>query len=265
MSKTISCLIIDDEPFARKGLRGYIEKVDFLELRGVCENALELNSLLKKEQADLLFLDIEMPYMTGIEFLRQLPAPPKVIFTTAYEKYALQGFELDVLDYLLKPISFERFLKSANKAFDYFRPGQPDSNGQADTVSAQAGTGRTGAQAGSAQAPATSQDYIFVKADNKLEKIVFSEILFVEAMQNYIGIYTTTAKRVIAHLTLKMLQEKLPPDRFIQPHKSYLVAMDKINSIEGNVLHILEYQVPVSKYQKEEVMAKIVLNKLLIR
>lgn len=254
MSKTISCLIIDDEPFARKGLKGYIEKVDFLELRGVCENALELNSLLKKEPADLLFLDIEMPYMTGIEFLRQLPAPPKVIFTTAYEKYALQGFELDVLDYLLKPISFERFLKSANKAFDYFRPGEA---GFAQVGSGQAGSGQTSA--------ATGEDYIFVKADNKLEKIVFSDILFVEAMQNYIGIYTTSAKRVIAHLTLKMLQEKLPPDRFIQPHKSYLVAMDKINSIEGNTLHILEYQVPVSKYQKEEVMAKIVLNKLLIR
>src|SRR5271169_4491910 len=117
----IRCIITDDEPFACKGLQGYIGQIDFLDLRGVCENAIELNSLLKKEPVDLLFLDIEMPYMTGIDFLKQLAAPPRVIFTTAYEKYALQGFELEVLDYLLKPISFERFLRSANKAYDYFR------------------------------------------------------------------------------------------------------------------------------------------------
>ena len=114
MSAKIKCIITDDEPFARKGLQGYIEKIDFLDLKGVCENALELNSLLKNEPADLLFLDIEMPYVTGIDFLKNLAAPPRVIFTTAYEKYALQGFELEVLDYLMKPISFDRFLRSAN-------------------------------------------------------------------------------------------------------------------------------------------------------
>src|SRR5258708_25830828 len=118
---SIKCIITDDEPFARKGLQGYIGQIDFLELKGVCENALELNSLLKREPADLLFLDIEMPYVTGIEFLKNLPTPPRVIFTTAYEKYAFQGFELEALDYLLKPISFDPFLKAANHAFDSFR------------------------------------------------------------------------------------------------------------------------------------------------
>ncbi|HEX9513266.1 MAG TPA: LytTR family DNA-binding domain-containing protein [Puia sp.] len=234
---SIKCIITDDEPFARKGLQGYIGQIDFLELKGVCENALELNSLLKKEPADLLFLDIEMPYVTGIDFLRSIPHPPKVIFTTAYEKYALQGFELEVLDYLLKPISFERFMKSANKAFDYFR-------GQ--------------------QSPAAVQDYIFVKADGKLEKIQFADILFAEALENYVAIYTRE-KKIISHLTLKMLQEKLPTGAFIQPHKSYLVAIGKINSIEGNILHVGAYQVPISKYQKEEVMEKIVNSKLLKR
>ncbi|HWK05289.1 MAG TPA: LytTR family DNA-binding domain-containing protein [Puia sp.] len=239
MSEAISikCIITDDEPFARKGLQGYIGQIDFLELKGVCENALELNSLLKKEPADLLFLDIEMPYVTGIDFLRSIPHPPKVIFTTAYEKYALQGFELEVLDYLLKPISFERFMKSANKAFDYFR-------GQ--------------------QTPAAVQDYIFVKADGKLEKIHFADILFAEALENYVAIYTGE-KKIISHLTLKMLQEKLPASAFIQPHKSYLVAIGKINSIEGNILHVGAYQVPISKYQKEEVMEKIVNSNLLKR
>jgi len=238
MSATrIKCIITDDEPFARKGLQGYISQIDFLDLRGICETAIELNSLLKKEPADLLFLDIEMPYLTGIEFLKQLAAPPRVIFTTAYEKYALQGFELEVLDYLLKPISFDRFLKAANKAFDYFRQ---------------------------QQTPATIEDYVFVKADNRLEKIAFADILFAEALENYVAIYTRE-KKIITHLTLKMLQEKLPAAGFVQPHKSYLVSIDKINSIEGNILHITQYQVPISKYQKEEIMEKIVNSKLLKR
>ncbi len=237
MSLTIKCIITDDEPFARKGLQGYVGQIDFLDLKGVCENAIELNSLLKKEPVDLLFLDIEMPYLTGIEFLKQLPAPPRVIFTTAYEKYALQGFELEVLDYLLKPISFDRFLRAANKSFDYFRL---------------------------QQAPAIVSDYIFVKADSKLEKIAFADILFAEALENYVAIYTRE-KKIITHLTLKMLQEKLPATAFIQPHKSYIAAIDKIASLEGNMLHIAQYTVPISKYQKDEVMEKIVNSKLLKR
>jgi len=237
MSLKIKCIITDDEPFARKGLQGYISQIDFLDLRGVCENALELNSLIKQEPVDLLFLDIEMPYMTGIDFLKNIPSPPRVIFTTAYEKYALQGFELEVLDYLLKPIPFDRFLKAANKAFDYFRQQQTS---------------------------APAEDHIFVKADSKLEKIPFADILFAEALENYVAIYTRE-KKIITHLTLKMLQEKLPAGAFIQPHKSYIAAIDKINSIEGNILHITNYQVPISKYQKEEIMEKIVNSKLLKR
>lgn len=226
----IRCIVTDDEPIARKGLQGYIEKIDFLELVAVCENAIELNSILKQQPVDLLFLDIEMPYMTGIELLKNLSQPPKVIFTTAYDKYALQGFELEVLDYLLKPVSFERFLKAANKAYDYFKL-------------MEAGTQRA--------------DHVFVKSDNKLEKIRFDEILFVEALENYIGIYTAN-KKIVTHSTLKAFQEKLPQQQFIQPHKSYIAALDKINSIEGNVLHIQQYQVPISKYQKEEVLEKII-------
>src|ERR1700729_346490 len=116
----ISCIITDDEPFARKGLQGYIEKIGFLDLKGVCEDALQLSDLLQQQPVDLLFLDIQMPHITGIEFIRALSQPPKVIFTTAFEQYALQGFELDVVDYLLKPISYERFLKAAWKARDFF-------------------------------------------------------------------------------------------------------------------------------------------------
>lgn len=230
----ISCIITDDEPFARKGLQGYIEKIDFLDLKGVCENAIELNSLLKQQQVDVLFLDIEMPYMTGIELLKNLTRPPKVVFTTAYEKYAVHGYELEVLDYLLKPISFERFLKTANKIYDHFQT-----------------------------QPSTS-DYFFVKADSKLEKISVNDILFVEAMENYVAIHLPDRK-IITHLTLKMLQEHLPATSFVQPHKSYLVAIGKINSIEGNTLYVGAFQIPVSKYQKEETLQRILHNRFLKR
>jgi DNA-binding LytR/AlgR family response regulator len=239
MTPKIRCIVVDDEPMARKGLTGYIERIDFLQLAGVCEDAIQLNSLLKQEKAELLFLDIEMPYISGIEFLKNASHAPKVIFTTAYERYAIQGYELDILDYLLKPISFDRFLKAANKAFDFFR----------------------------LQAPAATtagDDYIFVKADSKLEKIPFAEILFAEALENYVAIYTKE-KKIITHLTLKMLQEKLPAAAFVQPHKSYIVAIDKIVSIEGNMLHIAQYEVPISKYQKEDFMERIVNSKLLKR
>jgi len=229
----ISCIITDDEPIARKGLQGYIGKIDFLELKGVCEDAIQLNNLLKQAPVDLLFLDIEMPYVNGIEFLTNAVSPPKVIFTTAYERYAIKGYELDVLDYLLKPISFERFMKAANKAYEFFNTNQEPSS-----------------------------QYLFVKTDSKLEKVNFGEILFVEAMENYVGIYLA-GKKLIIHSTLKALQEKLPVQDFLQPHKSYLINLNHINSIEGNMLHIGEYQVPISKYQKEEVMERILNNKLL--
>src|SRR5688572_26937071 len=161
----IRCVITDDEPFARKGLQGYVEKTDFLELVGVCENAIELNSLLKEKQVDLVFLDIEMPYITGIEFLKSTKHPPKIIFTTAYEQYAIQGFDLEILDYLLKPISFERFLKACNKAHDYFQ----------SRVS-------------------TETDHIFIKVDNRIERVFFDDILFVQALENYIAIHTLDRK-----------------------------------------------------------------------
>jgi len=234
MTPTIKCVITDDEPIARKGLQGYIDKIDFLELAGVCEDAIQLNSLLKQQPADLLFLDIEMPYVSGIDFLKNTPQAPKVIFTTAYEQYAIRGYELDVLDYLLKPISFERFLKAANKAYDYF-----------------------------AGAAGTQDHYLFIKTDNKLEKVNLHELLFVEAMENYVALYTAD-KKLITHSTLKALQEKLPAGMFIQPHKSYLVNMQCIQSIEGNILHVGgKYQIPISKYQKDEVMERIVNDKLL--
>ena len=230
MSGKISCIITDDEPFARKGLEGYIEKIDFFDLKGSCEDAMQLSDVLQKQPVDLLFLDIQMPHITGVEFLRAIRNPPKVIFTTAYQQYAIDGFELDVMDYLLKPIPYERFLKAAWKARDYFALKEQ---------------------------PGITAPYIFVKAGGKLEKITFAEILFIEGMENYLAIYTDS-KKVVTHMTIKSLLEKLPVNQFIQTHKSYVVAIDKINTIEGNTLHIQSYQVPVSKYLREEVLGQIV-------
>src|ERR1700761_9622869 len=211
----ISCIITDDEPFARKGLQGYIEKIGFLDLKGTCEDAIQLSDMLQQQPVDLLFLDIQMPHITGIEFIRALSKPPKVIFTTAYEQDALQGFELDVMDYLLKPISYERFLKAAWKARDYFalRESAP------------------------ATVAAAANPYIFVKVNGKLEKINFDEILFIEGMENYVAIHLP-GKKLITHSTIKSLLEKLPPGQFIQTHKSFIVAINKVETIEGNTLHI---------------------------
>ena len=227
----ISCIITDDEPFARKGLQAYIEKIGFLDLKGACEDALQLSNLLQEKPVDLLFLDIQMPHITGIEFIRALAKPPKVIFTTAFEQYALQGFELDVIDYLLKPISYERFLKAAWKARDYFALREEKSD------------------------PAIP--YMFAKANGKLEKIIFEDILFIEGMENYAAIHLEN-KKLIIHTTIKALLEKLPAGQFIQTHKSYIAAINKVDTIEGNTLHIQKHQVPVSKYLREAVLGQIV-------
>lgn len=230
----LKCIITDDEPIARKGLQSYVERIDFLELVGVCEDAIQLNNQLKSQQADLLFLDIEMPYMTGIELLNSLSNPPKVIITSAYAEYAIKGYDLEVSDYLLKPISFERFLKAVNKVYD---------------------------QLISSQTPVV-QDYLFVKTSLKLEKIRFNDMRFIEGVENYVAIYTSDGK-IITHTTLRTILQKLPPERFVQVHKSYLVNIDKIDSIEGNLLGIGKNKIPLSRTYKETALEIILKNKLL--
>ena len=230
----LKCIITDDEPIARKGLQNYVERIDFLELVGVCEDAIQLNNQLKSQQADLLFLDIEMPYMTGIELLNSLSNPPKVIITSAYAEYAIKGYDLEVSDYLLKPISFDRFLKAVNKAYD---------------------------QLISSQTPVV-QDYLFVKTSLKLEKIRFNDMRFIEGVENYVAIYTSDGK-IITHTTLRTILQKLPAERFVQVHKSYLVNIDKIDSIEGNLLGIGKNKIPLSRTYKETALEIILKNKLL--
>lgn len=230
----IKCIITDDEPFAVKGLKSYIDKVDYLDLLGACENALQLDAMLKHELPDLLFLDIEMPHISGLDYLASLKNPPLVVVTSAYEKYALKGYELNVLDYLLKPISFERFLKAVQKAADYLN--QPPRS-------------------------ATMTDYFFIKTGQKIERIKLDELVFVEGMQNYVKV-NTLSETFITHLTLKKVAELLPPERFIQTHKSFILAADKVRSIEGNEVKTDRGMVPISKLWRERVLELLLNHRL---
>ncbi|WP_455640446.1 LytR/AlgR family response regulator transcription factor [Parabacteroides sp.] len=231
----IKCIITDDEPMARKGLRGYIEKIDFLTLVGECEDAIQLNTMLKTGQVDLIFLDIEMPEMTGLELLSNLTNPPKVIIVSAYEQYALQGYEFDVVDYLLKPVSFDRFLKSANRIHELLQTEQKEDN-----------------------------DYIFVKSDKQLKKILLRDILFIESMENYVIIQTVSSKEIV-YTTLKQLHDSLPQDIFLQTHRSYIVNINQVNAIDGNQLNISSYKVPVARNLRDNIFNLILNNRLITK
>lgn len=235
MSMKIKCIITDDEPMARKGLRRYIEKIDFLTLVGECEDAIQLNTVLKTQQTDLIFLDIEMPDMTGLELLSNLKSPPKIIIVSAYEQYALKGYEFDVVDYLLKPVSFDRFLKSVNKVHDLLQKEQKDGN-----------------------------DYIFVKSDKQLKKIQFKDILFIESMENYVIIQTIASKEIVYN-TLKQINESLPQDIFQQTHRSYIVNIDQVNAIDGNQLNVNSYKIPVARNFRDNIFNLILNNRLITR
>ena len=239
---TIKCIIIDDEPLARKGLKEYIADTNFLGLVGEFDNALKAADTISKGEIQLLFLDIQMPKITGLDFFKSLQQPPPVIFTTAYPQYALEGFEVNALDYLVKPISFDRFLKAALKAREYYEVREKNV-----LESASASTG-----------------YFFIKSDNKLIKLFFADILMAEALQNYVVIHTKD-KKYITYLTFKSVEDYLPADQFIKTHKSYIVAAAKIDSIEGNDIRIGHHHVPISRNLKEEVMEKLVNGKYLKR
>ena len=239
---SINCIIIDDEPLARKGLKEYITDTDFLQLAGEFDNPLKATEAISKGEVQLLFLDIQMPKITGLEFFRTLKQPPPVIFTTAYPQYALDGFEVNALDYLVKPISFDRFLKAALKAKEFYEVREKNS-----VLASSAGT-----------------EYFFIKADNKLVKLDYEEVLFAEALQNYVVIHTT-GKKYITYLTFKAVEDYLPGNRFIRTHKSYIVAAAKIDSIEGNDITIGQHHIPISRNLKEEVMEKLLKGKFLKR
>lgn len=232
----IKCIITDDEPIARKGLKRYIGKIDYLTVIGECEDAIQLNTMLQSVQPDLLFLDIEMPHLTGLEFLASLRNPPKVIITSAHKEYALQGFELDVVDYLLKPIPFQRFLKAVNKVHALMEGELPEKKKE--------------------------DEYIFVKSEKQLKKIYLKEILYVESMENYIIIHTLSSKEIV-NTRLKSVLASLPEKYFLQVHRSYVVNLSQIKAIEGNQLLIAGDKIPVTRTLREQVYKAIINNRLI--
>ncbi len=237
---SIRCVIIDDEPLARKGLCEYINETNFLSLQGEFDSPLKAADLITSGTAQLLFLDIEMPRISGLDFFKTLMHPPPVIFTTAYPQYALEGFEVNALDYLVKPFSFDRFYKAAMKAKEFYEV--RESNQQEEKGS----------------------DFFFIKADQKLVKIFYDDILYAEALQNYVVIHTA-ARKYMTYLTFKSVEDYLSSDKFLKVHKSYIVAASKIDSIEAGDIRIGQIHIPISRNQKEEVMEKLLKNRFLKR
>lgn len=240
----INVIIVDDEPLAQDIVETFVTQVPQFNLVAKCSNALEANEVLRKNDIDLMFLDIQMPQITGIEFVKTLKNPPEIVFTTAYSNFAVEGFELNALDYLVKPISMERFLKTANKAIEKIE-----------------------AENTNVVAPDTSkkEEYFFVKADKKLVKVNFDDIVYIEGLKDYV-IIRMEANRVITLQTMKSLESKLPEDKFKRIHRSYIVNLDQINAVEGHMVEVLEKgqakHLPIGKSYRDSLLKMINKNKL---
>ncbi|MBS1603119.1 MAG: response regulator transcription factor [Bacteroidetes bacterium] len=224
----MSCLVVDDERLVRELLEDNIRQIPYLRLAGSCKNALEAAELLQRQPVDLLFLDIRMPRLTGLQFLQSLQDPPLVILVTAYEQYALEGFNLNVVDYLLKPFAFERFLKACNRAYDLFKlKGTPDSGGVEE---------------------------FFVHVEYTLVKIVVSDIAFVEGLKDYIRIHLVSSpKPVLTRMSMKAIEEKLPAAAFVRTHKSYLVAARRITAIKRDFICLGPIDIPIGEAYKRNI------------
>ena len=253
--RLIRCILLDDEPLARQVLRTYASRLPFLEVIGECGHALDAYELLRQQEAELIFCDIEMPRISGLDFLRALPQRPLVVLTTAYEQYALAGFELDVVDYLLKPVAFDRFWRAVEKVKDRLalqqwkeQPSAPPP-GPAPTETAP---------------PTPDEAFIMVKENGALVKVPLASLRYAEGMRDYVKLFTTEGRRIITYLTLKKLEESLPADQFTRVHKSYLVRNAGIEALEGNLLTLAGgTQVPVGVQHREAVLR--VLHPHLVR
>jgi DNA-binding LytR/AlgR family response regulator len=227
----MKCIIADDEQLARNLVESYVAKVPFLELVASCKNGIEASEILLKEDIDLLITDIQMPELLGTDLVKSLPHPPLVIFTTAYKDYAVEGFELSAIDYLLKPFAFERFLTAVNKAKEIH-----EGNGNKEVN--------------------LKKDYLTIKADHKLYKVQYQDISYIEGQREYVSFHTPTG-RITALLSLKHLEESLPSDTFIRCHKSYIVNKHMVEALEGNALVIKEKSIPIGQSYKEKVVKEV--------
>ena len=226
----IRCIAIDDEPLALKQIADYISKTPFLELAGLCESALQALELLDKTPVDLMFVDVNMPDLSGMDFVKTLENPPFIVFVTAYSEYALEGFRVDAIDYLLKPISYSDFLKSANKVKAWFDAMQ--------------------------QKPAevmSNKDFLFIKSEYKILRINFDDIKYIEAMSEYIRIHLVNSKPVMTQLSMKSIENQLPEDRFMRVHRSFIINLSKISVIERNrIIFDGTVYIPVSDQYKSK-------------
>ncbi|MFT2011535.1 response regulator transcription factor [Pontibacter sp. 13R65] len=244
---TIRCIAVDDEPLALDIIESYIRKLPFLELVQTCSSATEAMQVLQAEQVDLMFLDIEMPELTGLQFLNILKHQPLIIFTTAYPNYALEGFNHDAVDYLLKPIPFDRFFKAVTKAQERLHFSH-NNNSKASAPPAPA-------------TPAIEQDFMFVKADYKTIRVDFQDILWIEGLKDYIIIQTKDQK-IITLLSMNKMMEKLPSNKFLRVHRSFIVALQKIDSIEKSRIRVRSKEIPVGEVYKEQFLKWVEENNI---
>jgi len=227
----LTAFIIDDEPLARNVIIQYAKKIDYLDIVCSCEDALQASDALNNQPVDLIFLDINMPTISGISFLKTLKNPPMVIITSAYTEYALEGYELNVIDYLKKPFSFERFLKAVQKASELVR--LKSAGRQSTSTHTQ-----------------EHEDFVFVKANKKTYKILFTEIQYIEGLGDYIKIHLKS-QNIVTNLTMKKIQYILPPDEFYRIHKSFIIALSKIEIIEGNMVVINQHKIPIGNSYRQ--------------
>lgn len=238
----MKCIIIDDEPLAREGIELNIEEVPFLELVGQFGNALEANNFIVQNEVDLMFLDIEMPGITGLEFIRSLKNQPMTILTTAYPQYALEGFELDVLDYLVKPIRLQRFIKATNKAKEFYDMAQKAHN----TIES------------------IEEDFIYIKSERKYIRLFFKDIRFIKGMKDYVMIYTEN-KRIMTAMNIKTINDQLPDSIFARVGKSYIINVNFIDSIEVDFIQLAGEEIPLGRTYKERFLNKYVKGNLIER
>lgn len=237
--RKINCIIADDESLARNGIKNYALKLPQLNVVAVCNDGVEVYRAIKETSADLIFLDIQMPQLTGIELLRTLKNPPAVIITTAYSEFALEGYELNVIDYLLKPISFERFLKAIDKYESWVNPQyshKAESPPQGNLNSA--------------------EPFIYVKSEKRLVKILLKNILYLEGLKDYVKIITPD-QQIITYQTLTYFEEKLPDNKFTRVHRSFIVAFDHINSFSGSELRMGTTIIPIGRTYLKDVVKKL--------
>jgi DNA-binding LytR/AlgR family response regulator len=246
----MNCIAIDDEPLALEVLKEYSRKIDFVNFTGTYTNAIDSIDRIIKTNVDLIFIDIEMPNISGIEFIKSIPNPPLVIFTSAFPQYAINGYELNAVDYLLKPISFDKFLKAVTKASMYLSsPGNND-----------AGKKRF-VDKTTPDSLDKLDEYTFIKVDYSMVKVSFNEMKFIEGLKDYIKIYVND-KILITKCTIKYLEKKLPGDLFVRVHKSYIISLNKIDKIEYNHVFIGSHKIPIGMQHKETFYKKIDLSKL---